>query len=629
MAEMIPDRLPSGASAGEKRVFDVLQRLPDNCIVYYEPVVSNRYPDFVVIIPDVGLLIIEVKGWYPAHIESGDLNQVRIASRGRTETQRHPIRQARDYMFGLMDVARGHSGCTQLLSKDKTHEGRFIFPFGHLVVLNNIRREQLDGLGFAQLFPANKVMTRDEFDQLASVAPEGLVTAFKQFFDPWWAFAPLDETLVSVLRAIIHPEIILSKPAATPVESRETLKTLDLRQERLERRVGDGHRILYGVAGSGKTVILIARARLLASDANKQILILCYNRALAEYLQGVFANQTNVVALNFHIWGSRHDIRFNKVEDEDDYGERLRARLQRGEGDAYRFDAVLIDEAQDFAKTWFLCAKLALKEPDDGDLLVVGDGSQTVFKRRPFSWKEAGIAAQGRTIHKLFDLHVNYRNTKEIIEIASAFAGGDTEGDPEQSFSGMKPDASASIRSGPYPRLFVASGRAAECDLAIEQIRNWLAAGLKPDEIAVLYRALPQDDRSLFTQFIQKLKTFAPVYWHKGKIGEPRGAVTLCTAHSCKGLQWRAVLILWADLLPFSHDPEQWKLERGLLYVAMTRAEDELVLTRSGYSPFTDEIEAALGLAKNTAEAALSVSAPEIENAVEAPRASMVARAAE
>src|SRR5208337_1150804 len=238
--------------------------------------------------------IIEVKGWYPAHIESGDLNQVRIASRGRTETQKHPIRQARDYMFGLMDFARGHSSCTQLLSKDKTHEGHFIFPFGHLVVLNNIRREQVDSSGFSQLFPANKVMTRDEFDQLASVAPEALVTAFKQFFDPWWAFAPLDETLVSVLRAIIHPEIILSKAApATPVESRETLKTLDLRQERLERKVGDGHRILYGVAGSGKTVILIARARLLASDANKQVLILCYNRALAEYLQGVFANQTN------------------------------------------------------------------------------------------------------------------------------------------------------------------------------------------------------------------------------------------------------------------------------------------------------------------------------------------------
>ena len=123
MAEMIPDRLPSGASAGEKRVFDVLQRLPDNCIVYYEPVVSNKYPDFIVIIPEVGLLIIEVKGWYPGHIESGDLNQVRITSRGRTETQRHPIRQARDYMFGLMNAAKAFSNSNLCCGRAEIMQG--------------------------------------------------------------------------------------------------------------------------------------------------------------------------------------------------------------------------------------------------------------------------------------------------------------------------------------------------------------------------------------------------------------------------------------------------------------------------------------------------------------------------
>ena len=594
MAEMIPDRLPSGASAGEKRVFEVLQRLPDNCIVYYEPVVSNKYPDFIVIIPGVGLLIIEVKGWYPGHIESGDLNQVRITSRGRTDTQRHPIRQARDYMFGLMDAAKAFSNSTPLLRSGGDHAGQLIFPLGNLVVLNNIKRDQLDSLGLTPLFPASKVMTRDEFEHLANIETEGLVPALKSFFDPWWDFAPLNDTQISALRAIIHPEIIISKAPIGRDESREALKTLDLRQERFERNIGEGHRILYGVAGSGKTVILIARARLLAAEANKEVLVLCYNRPLAEHIQGIFANQKNIVCRNFHIWGSRHGVCFDKEEDVDDYGQRLLDRLQRGEGDANRFDAVLIDEAQDFAKTWLQCAKLALKEPDDGDLLIVGDGSQAVFGRRPFRWKDAGIAAVGRTIHKDFDLHVNYRNTREIIQVASIFAVGSKDDDPEQCFSGMKPDASCAIRSGPHPVLLAASSRVAECDCAVEQIQAWLASGIKPNEIAILYRALPQDSRSVFTEFVHRLESLAPVWWRKGKMGAPQGAVTLCTMHSCKGLQWRAVLILWADLLPFSADPEQWKLERGLIYVAMTRAEDELVLTRSGHSPFIDEIEAAL-----------------------------------
>ena len=96
MAEMIPDRLPSGASAGEKKVFALLQQLPDEVIVYYEPVVSERHPDFIVIIPSVGLLVIEAKGWYPTHIMSANDNDVIVNSKNRYETHKHPVRQARE-----------------------------------------------------------------------------------------------------------------------------------------------------------------------------------------------------------------------------------------------------------------------------------------------------------------------------------------------------------------------------------------------------------------------------------------------------------------------------------------------------------------------------------------------------
>jgi hypothetical protein len=51
VAEMIPDRLPSESSQGEKRVFSALQLLDDECLVYYEPLVRQRYPDFIVILP--------------------------------------------------------------------------------------------------------------------------------------------------------------------------------------------------------------------------------------------------------------------------------------------------------------------------------------------------------------------------------------------------------------------------------------------------------------------------------------------------------------------------------------------------------------------------------------------------
>src|SRR5262245_61306925 len=277
MAEMIPDRLPSGASSGEKKLFAILQQLPDEVIVYYEPVVAHRYPDFVVIIPTVGLLIVEVKGWYPTHSLEANNAHITVSSRGQRQICKHPVRQARDYQYQLMDTARRHPEAAALLQSQGAHAGRFIFPFGHLVVLNNCTRQQLDERGLSEVFPARRVIARDELEALS---PDSTIDWLKSYFDPWWIFGQLSERQISVLRAVIHPEIVVSPPTeATRTE--QPLAVLDLRQERNAHSLGEGHRIVYGVAGSGKTVILIARARLVAQDPNKQVLILCFNRALA------------------------------------------------------------------------------------------------------------------------------------------------------------------------------------------------------------------------------------------------------------------------------------------------------------------------------------------------------------
>src|SRR5258705_284601 len=115
---MIPDKLPAGTSIGEKRLFDVLQRLPDDCIVYYEPVIACRYPDFVAIIPDIGLLILEVKGWLLNDLVKADTHEVAILENGSPKVCKHPIRQARAYMFDLMDRCRSQDDGGCLIEKD-------------------------------------------------------------------------------------------------------------------------------------------------------------------------------------------------------------------------------------------------------------------------------------------------------------------------------------------------------------------------------------------------------------------------------------------------------------------------------------------------------------------------------
>jgi nuclease-like protein len=98
MAEMIPHTLPASSTAGERRVFATLARLPDDCLIYYEPVVRRRYPDLIAILPEVGVLVIEVKDWRLAELGSVNADTVTITRRGTATVVPHPRQQARSYM---------------------------------------------------------------------------------------------------------------------------------------------------------------------------------------------------------------------------------------------------------------------------------------------------------------------------------------------------------------------------------------------------------------------------------------------------------------------------------------------------------------------------------------------------
>jgi AAA domain len=356
-------------------------------------------------------------------------------------------------------------------------------------VLSNINRGQIDREApeLGRLFPPGLTITRDELVNWDALDPHALLARLKACFEPWWPFPKLTSAQIDVFRSVIHPEVVICA-------SETDLAVLDLRQERNARAIGDGHRIVYGVAGSGKTVLLIARAKLLAEDPDKRILILCYNRLLAEHLETALAKHPGATVTTFHRWGVRCGVDFRKGEDDGAFGERLLVRLQGNAGLRGRYDAVLIDEAQDWPCSWFHCAKLALKEPETGDLLIVGDGNQSLYSRRDFTWADAGINATGRVISRKFDLDRNYRNTTEILRAARPFSVT-----PARDLRGVlalpiEPDTA--IRSGPEPLLVRLDDPASEMQYAAALIETWLLAGLEiggrrqhvqPRDIAVLY----------------------------------------------------------------------------------------------------------------------------------------------
>jgi len=446
-----------------------------------------------------------------------------------------------------------------------------------------------------RVFPPADTVARDELAAWEELSGEELAEKLRGYFDPWWPFPALTAGQVEVLRGVIHPEIVIGR-------TETDLIILDLRQERNAALIGDGHRIIYGVAGSGKTVLLIARAKMLAEEPAKRVLLLCYNRLLASHLAASMDGRDNVRVMTFHAWGQRNGAEFREGEDEDGFGERLLPVMQNGARDRGRYDAVLIDKAQDWPCSWFQCARLALREPDSGDLLVVGDGSQSLYRRRSFTWADAGIQAAGRVINARFDLDRNYRNTVEILRAARPFSA--RPGRKNDGVLALPVDPDAALRNGPEPLIVRLDDPASECHYAAALIEGWLRGGIdlhgrrqriRPRDIGVLYPRKRHD--ASIDMLHDRLNGFTRAVRLTGE--QPTGslrddAVRILPIHSARGLQFRIVVLLWADLLPSRFKDSEDAVDRSLFYVAMTRAEDMLAVLHSASSPYIEELSRAL-----------------------------------
>jgi hypothetical protein len=602
VAQTIPNTLPSKASQGELRLFAVLKRLPDDVIVYYEPVVDNRNPDFVVVLPTLGVLLVEVKGWYLPDIVGGDTHSIRVRDGEREVEHVHPLRQAAEYKYRLMDDCKRDKQVSMLVNPSGAYAGKFQFPFASCALLSNITRENLAKLPDRShaVFPPATVATRDQLKEWEEMDSLAMMDILRGYFDTF--IAPMTKNQVNIVKAILHPEILLALDLTNMAQPDEpTVKVLDMMQEGLARDIGAGHRLVFGVAGSGKTVLLVARAKLIARlNPQARVLVLCYNVAFGAHLTESLKDFSTVMVMNFHRWANRNGANW-KDGDDSELGISLLSKLQAGALDSKRFNTILIDEAQDFDPTWYACVLAAMQDPVDGELMIVGDGSQGLYKRTKLSWKQLGIQASGRTQY----LHQNYRNTRPIIALATRFANQAGESN-EDSLSAPTVDPDNCIRlAGSEAVLLTKKTKQDEVDRVVRVIGDLLRgqwfgetiSPLKPEQIGVLYRM----DHGLINGLRDKLKAChhnCPVVWltekgrnAKGRIGEP--GVKLLTMHSSKGLQFRAVILLFAGDCPADFPDSNTEDERRLFYVALTRAEDYLVISCSRESSFIQEIHAA------------------------------------
>lgn len=564
---------------GERRVAQRLEsHLGDDCLVWYDIPVGRQYrhPDFVIIDPSKGLIFLEVKDWRLSTLRHADPQTVTLSTEQGEVQERNPLVQVREYACATAEILSQDPGLQQ---KTGLYRGKLNIGWAYGVVFTNITRQQLNSLAangaVESIFPRALTICQDEMTE--SVPPAAFQQKMSGLFTT--RFRPvITPAIRDTLRRLLFPEIAI--PARK--KGNHVCRVMDLQQEVLARNLGEGHRVIHGVAGSGKTLILLYRCLYLAETSTRPVLVLCFNIILANYIRECIADRglsDKVHVHHFHDWCSSTARRFHlSISREEPFYDNcfdaLEKAVDSGAVTDAGYDAVLVDEGHDFDRRWLsLIARLF--DNASRSLLLMYDDAQSLYRRERalnFSLASVGIQALGRTSI----LRVNYRNPRRVLNFAYAFSRDYFDRHHNQEVPLVLPEACG--EDGNIPDIVQCHSADDEAHRVVAWLKEKYAVTGRWGDIAVLCPAQFSADR--LTQLLsqQKIPTvisFTPadkkVYSHRADV------VHLLTFQSSKGLEFPFVAVINASFIHKAAADESEAIPA--LYVAFTRATRSLLVT--------------------------------------------------
>jgi hypothetical protein len=595
-------------TSGERRTAERLEhKLDADYLLWYDVAVGPRHqhPDFVVMHPRRGILILEVKDFRLSTLMQADKQSWTIHAESGPKTIPNPLEQARQYAHQVVNALERDP---QLVQAEGRHQGKLAFPWSYGVVLPNITRAQFDKAELAQAIEPHRVVCQDEMAE--AVEPEALQSRLWDMF-PFGMRGAMSLPQLDRVRWIMFPEVRVpvqgalfaaSEPVADDADEPalpSIMRVMDIQQEQLARSLGDGHRVIHGVAGSGKTMLLGYRAQHLAQafhDENgpqrKPVLILCYSEPLARQLASVMSAKRiadRVHAVHFHKWCRDQLVAFGQtlpayqmpVEAKmADMVQRVITGVERNQIPAGQYQAVLVDEGHDFAPEW-LKLITQMVDPATNSLLVLYDDAQSIYDRarkKNFSFKSVGIQAQGRTTI----LKINYRNTRQILQSASLVAADllTAEDKDEDGIPMLKPVSCG--RDGEAPLIIRLPTLRAEALRMVELLAHAHQDGHAWGDMAILCRH--HQDMYLCANVLNRRGLPYQVRDKTGHFDPTADTIKVLTLHASKGLEFPVVGLLGAGHMPA--DGEDEREEAKLFYVGATRATHRLILGMGGEGRF-------------------------------------------
>lgn len=509
----------------ERRVAIALRSLPDDWIVLHHVCWQSKRggrqgdgeADFVVLHPKRGLLVLEVKG---GGVEIHDGRWSSINRRGERNDIKNPYEQATASKHALLGWLSEHGLAGRI------RIGHAV-AFPHMHLLPNVGPSGPPEISF----------------NLSDL--ESMWKAIDRCFDHWGLNAKLTPNDVSRLVDRLAPTVSVTPSLAgktAEAEQELLLFTADQVEAFAGLRARRGG-LISGGAGTGKTILAVARAQQLAKDGFRTLLV-CYNELLGSDLTRRSASPPLLTVGTFHsiCLGVAAKARLPVPTQKDSGWWENSAPELLVEACAVTetlFDAIVVDEAQDFSPLWLDALRCLIAKDSDGPFFEFADPLQDLWGR---SW------TSDPRHPFVYELTRNMRNTRPIAERVAATV--------------------ASISSdrgvpGPKPiwRVSVGSPRESDIVAAVEQL---LDDGLVPGNIVVLC-----EDSALVSR-LRERSIGAYSFGRWGGRGVPVESIS-----RFKGLDAAAVVLALSDasLKSSSHNAQA--------YVGMSRARSLLIVIGS------------------------------------------------
>ncbi len=561
MARMIPPSYADDTSKGEKRVFDLLQNDPETkeWIVLHSYGISRHKTkriaeiDMVILVPDLGVLCVEVKGSRVSRHEG-------VWDYGYKTSREGPFRQASSAMHALIKSVAGHYPSCQ----------NILFWSGVIFTAQAFQEKSpewhswqcIDGRDLSRRPISNLVITMLEKAHSHSASRRGS----EHWYDDQGSRSDRNRinNLLQFLRgdfeAVLNPKDMVR-------QAEQSIERLTEEQYSVLDAVEENDRILVnGLAGTGKTVLAIEAARR-ASLSGLTVILVCFNRLLGEWMADVTAGITahGRGSINArHIHGLMREIARSPVPAgagsdfwATELPEQALLRLWESES-APKYDVLIVDEAQDILSAEYLdvLSELLVGGLTGGRWLIFGDfNNQAIYLENPGCTGDdlTHTLAERAPHHTSYRLSVNCRNAEKIAVALTLVCNlhpgyrktiHDLEGaEVEPLF--WKDD-------GDQQHMLSAT---------LRKLRTVFGA----QEIVVL--STRRDSDSCAGRLAQKaMPALAPLRTSKGAVS----GIPYVTIHAFKGLEAPAVVV--TDITTLVDE------QRALLYVAMSRARIRLVL---------------------------------------------------